>query len=420
MKKLLLTSGFVLSLSLGLANPVQASNDVTLANEIAQTIIEEQIQEQINPIIQDNTVSDNTTDTTPIVETPIEEDPIPTPVAENKDDTFDYSQIDSSKTDIIYRDVHFVFDRTVPKDTTILTQKGINGMNRTYFSKNSPIRSMYTPATMGQLIVGRGELVASNAVMEIGPVIGEVIDVNNGDDITITGMNIEDYTSVYTVRHFDDDLKYQNANEHGINGVIGENSTGKWLVGTWNDQVVNDFNRGVLIDHHKIDQIFLNMLNAERREKGLSSNIKTSYLLDPGNALRAQESAQAGTIRPTGEPHVRPDGTSFQTAFGDTFWAVGENAALNHVTTNPYQITSERYIAEMFYNQWKRSPGHYNYMMSPYVKTMNLAVQLTRVEEYMKPQDRTFPYSGIVGMLNGGSVDYDQTYLEEITTIKDY
>ena len=140
------------------------------------------------------------------------------------------------------------------------------------------------------------------------------------------------------------------------------------------------FNNGTLFNNKTFNNYLLQMVNKDRKAIGVKP-LKYSSALQKGANIRAQELANYGHIEINRKPHVRPNHSRFSTAFTNipnAAYKVGENTGMNFYRGNPYEIVSEKYMAEKFYKQWKSSPGHYKNMLRPYYKTMAVSVKMSQ------------------------------------------
>ena len=132
-----------------------------------------------------------------------------------------------------------------------------------------------------------------------------------------------------------------------------------------NEKTVNDFNN---IDVNVLNSEFLALLNSEREAAGLQP-VSYGAHLQEGTDKRSTDLASIGDISVNNQPHVRLDGTSFREDFNyleqDAKNGLGENLAMVSYSGNPHTLVSEKQLAEQFFNQWKKSPSHYQNMMSP-------------------------------------------------------
>lgn len=139
----------------------------------------------------------------------------------------------------------------------------------------------------------------------------------------------------------------------------------------------------------QLQDAFLNLVNTDRRAKGLHE-LKLGTHLAQGAQTRADELAEAGTIRPGGKAHYRPNGEWNATAF--SYLPDYGTAALGENTASTYSLpagnTTPNMAAEQAFNQWKSSTGHYNSMMSP-TKTHTYLGYATKTQE-LPDQTRNF------------------------------
>ena len=138
------------------------------------------------------------------------------------------------------------------------------------------------------------------------------------------------------------------------------------------DESINKLDNGTYINHKNVGLEMLKLVNAERKRLG-KSQLKWSDRLYELSKIRAKEIRDNGHIRffpENGEVlrHVRDDkGKSWVTVFDKTEFerrGVGENLAGFTLPRNIYKAFSEKTIAEILYNQWENSPGHYANMIA--------------------------------------------------------
>ena len=138
------------------------------------------------------------------------------------------------------------------------------------------------------------------------------------------------------------------------------------------DESITKLDNGTYINHKNVGFEMLKLVNAERKRLG-KSQLKWSDKLYDLSRIRAKEIRDNGHIRFFAEngdvlKHVRNDkGKSWITVFDKTEFArrgVGENLAGFTLPRNIYKAFSEKTIAEILYNQWKNSPGHYANMIA--------------------------------------------------------
>ena len=138
------------------------------------------------------------------------------------------------------------------------------------------------------------------------------------------------------------------------------------------DDSIKKLDNGTYINHKNVGLEMLKLVNAERKRLG-KSQLKWSDRLYALSRIRAEEIRDNGHIRffaANGDvlKHVRDDkGKSWVTVFDKTEFerrGVGENLAGFTLPRNIYKAFSEKTIAELLYNQWRNSPGHYANMIA--------------------------------------------------------
>lgn len=122
-------------------------------------------------------------------------------------------------------------------------------------------------------------------------------------------------------------------------------------------------------DMSLFNQEILALVNQERLYYGIEA-LYYEPELQHGLDIRTLDSISVETLL---EGHKRPDGSEWYTAFnyleGTPVFAAGENIAFNGLSYAEYedlrQTTGalEAAMAELFFNQYKNSPGHYANMM---------------------------------------------------------
>lgn len=118
-----------------------------------------------------------------------------------------------------------------------------------------------------------------------------------------------------------------------------------------------------VFDSERFNQEMLALVNELRRSVGVTE-LGYNPDLQEGASVRARELKDVFS-------HTRPDGSLFITAFGfeEPNYYLGENIALNFIDLIDLREQGEgnveRVMAEMFFNQYYNSPGHYNNMIDP-------------------------------------------------------
>ncbi|MCE4956135.1 CAP domain-containing protein [Macrococcoides caseolyticum] len=144
-----------------------------------------------------------------------------------------------------------------------------------------------------------------------------------------------------------------------------------------NYEAQTEFNIGLLFNTKKLNSEMIKLVNQERKRNGIRPLYYSSRVYE-GALLRSNELASYGHININGKAHVRPNHERFNTAFDqipNALYKVGENTAMNYYQGNPYELVSEKYMAEKFFKQWKASPGHYKNMMRPDYKYMAVSIK---------------------------------------------
>lgn len=208
----------------------------------------------------------------------------------------------------------------------------------------------------------------------------KIIDINNDyGTLTYKEINALDDEKLYQEAKNDDNLAYYitETEDKMYRNMLPTNPS---------PEVVKNLNTGIqYFDEMKFNQEFLKLVNQERASKGIAP-MKISETLKRAANVRSTELAEHGHIRfmsPDGKvlSHVRDaNGTSWSTVFTPEerakLGAIGENLAMNFIQ-NPYGQVSEKYIAEVFFNQWKNSSGHYANMMRPYFTEHYVSIKFT-------------------------------------------
>ena len=206
-----------------------------------------------------------------------------------------------------------------------------------------------------------------------------VVDLKVGDKIfdrTITkvpNLNIT-YRKILSVS---EDERFKRAQD-GMEESYGASDGQVWLGAS--DDVVKSFNHGEMLDIALVNKYFVNYVNADRKAhkiKPLTYEPKFQSSADE----RAQEMADYGHIRYEGRAHTRPDGSKWVTVLKDKVknypYGLGENLQAYSVLSNPYQITSEQYVAKTLFERWKNSPSHYENMMDSRLTRTAVSVKMT-------------------------------------------
>lgn len=221
----------------------------------------------------------------------------------------------------------------------------------------------------------------------------KILDIKKGD-IMFQNANVQFYAD--DARQFEnksygdllslsEDERYRlaestiNASYLSIRPYSDESLFYMWLGAS--DEVVSAFNTGQFIDETKVNLYFLEYVNADRKLLGIQPLTYDPLLLSVAST-RSSEMATYGDSQYEGQPHTRPDGSTWSTALSilpDTYESASfaENAQVYSVMSNPYQLTSEQWIAKKLFQGWKTSPGHYANMMDADFTRTAVSVRLT-------------------------------------------
>lgn len=143
-----------------------------------------------------------------------------------------------------------------------------------------------------------------------------------------------------------------------------------------NYATVQAFNNNIFFSNKVFNSEIIKLVNAERKKKGISPLKYNAHILN-GASIRAMEMANAGKFV---EGHLRTDGSgqSFSTAFEPEIAPIitSENAFFEGTSLNPYELVSEKFIAEKAFTWWKNSAVHYKAMMNPNNRSVATSVKL--------------------------------------------
>lgn len=206
-----------------------------------------------------------------------------------------------------------------------------------------------------------------------------VVDLKVGDKIfdrTITkvpNLNIT-YRKILSMS---EDERFKRAQD-GMEESYGASDGQVWLGAS--DDVVKSFNQGEMLDIALVNKYFVNYVNADRKAHKIKPLVYEPKFQSSADE-RAQEMADYGHIRYEGRAHTRPDGTKWVTVLKDKVknypYGLGENLQAYSVLSNPYQITSEQYVAKTLFERWKNSPSHYENMMDSRLTRTVVSVKMT-------------------------------------------
>ena len=213
----------------------------------------------------------------------------------------------------------------------------------------------------------------------------------NQSDLPIVDMKVGDVLFGKEVKHvpsnklsyrqilsLSEDDRYKKSLEDIDESYVAGNSQ-MWLGA--GDSVVKSFNNNEFLDRHLLNRYFVNYVNAERKLHGIGP---LEY--EPGFQkqadVRALEMAEYGHIRYNGHAHTRPNGDKWITVMDGVVphypYGLGENILAYSVLSNPYQLTSEQFVAKTLFERWKNSKSHYENMMDSRLTRTAVSVKLTR------------------------------------------
>ena len=206
-----------------------------------------------------------------------------------------------------------------------------------------------------------------------------VVDLKIGDKIfdrTITKVpNLN--TTYRKILGMSEDERFKRAQD-GMEESYGASDGQVWLGAS--DDVVKSFNQGEMLDIALVNKYFVNYVNADRKAHKIKPLVYEPKFQSSADE-RAQEMADYGHIRYEGRAHTRPDGTKWVTVLKDKVknypYGLGENLQAYSVLSNPYQITSEQYVAKTLFERWKNSPSHYENMMDSRLTRTAVSVKMT-------------------------------------------
>ena len=125
------------------------------------------------------------------------------------------------------------------------------------------------------------------------------------------------------------------------------------------------------VDVEKLNQYFVERLNKERANLGLSSNVKVDSTLIKAAKIRSEELAATKRIS-----HKRPNKTEYWTVFEKVDKSLMEKYSFENILkvsiSNEAQMISEKFIANYFFDSWKESPEHLEFMVDPELRKIGV------------------------------------------------
>lgn len=198
-----------------------------------------------------------------------------------------------------------------------------------------------------------------------------------GDKVTKVTLSAKG--NLLTMYKESDDNKFQKASNKTLENKVWVNRNGQlfMLSTSANYRAIKGFNNNEFFNTRKFNDEIIKLINKDRKTKGLSP-LQYRPQLQSGVDVRANELASYGKIRVNGVAHVRLNGERYITAFPANVrkQVAGENSLLSSYMGNPYTLVSERYLAKVCFEQWKKSPSHYTSMMHPKFKGVTSSVKL--------------------------------------------
>lgn len=270
---------------------------------------------------------------------------------------------------------------------TEVVQKGVNGLRveiyNQYFENDALMSEKLIDTILTESIPEIIEVGTKNVSQVPDVSVTYSNDLAEGEELDtadVPYMNLSD-EEIYK-RATDSSLVNREYREF----MTGDEKVEGITIEIFTERDIEAINNGEVIDEVLLNEYFLEILNAERIRQGHYELISDNTLAE-GTDARAEELAEAGTIRPldpgTGKApvdsygnaltHYRPYDEetgyeSFYTAFDyrndEPEYYVGENLAARTYTGNPYELNSEQLLAEIFFIQWRNSASHYDNMMA--------------------------------------------------------
>lgn len=197
-------------------------------------------------------------------------------------------------------------------------------------------------------------------------------------EVKINGQD-KDYKDI---SQLSDDTLYKKASDdhNQMNAIVDTDLSPRTILPIRLDHKTEAmFNDKQLIDMNKFNKEFIKLTNKDRKAKHVQP-IKYAKYLQKGTDVRSMEMAKHGDIRVNGKPHVRPkDSSSFRTAhpnIKEPQYRLGENIGLLSFEGNPYELVSEKKLAEKAYKGFKNSPGHYAQLMDKDYKHITNSIKI--------------------------------------------
>ena len=167
-------------------------------------------------------------------------------------------------------------------------------------------------------------------------------------------------------------VRYENGKE------VSRKESGRKTISAGRNTIMERGTKSEAKDPYAFDQAKLNtemlaLINAERASVGVGA-LSYNNTLQRGTSIRADEILSEDSLTVGGKGHVRPDGTSFRTAFkylgNNRESYLGENIAQNWIDIEGLEnveagkTTIEKVLAKQFFDQYLGSAGHYANMVN--------------------------------------------------------
>jgi len=204
----------------------------------------------------------------------------------------------------------------------------------------------------------------------------------HGEKIKYVGIKGKD-RDYLNIRNWKDNDTYKRSNNnwYNVGTTINSKQFGNnvYLPVQLNKKTESMFNNNQLISNKKFNDEFIKLANKDRKKRGLKP-LKYANYLQKGTDQRSMEMAKYGSIGINGKGHIRPGSLlSFHTAHPNIKkpqYRLAENQAMLPFTGNPYEIVSEKHLAERAYKAFKKSSGHYSQLMSPGAKHITNSIKI--------------------------------------------
>lgn len=346
------------------------------------------------PDFSDNPIVNNVVPEKPIVK-PTPEKPITNKVTPEKPESTNPDEEVKTRQETvkIKQGQKIVYDITMEKGTEKLVEGTPGQVVKTY--KDTYLKGELTRST---LVEETATIQPISDILYIGSKVSEnatrIVDIKVGDKLNrFEVLNLDGDIQKFVGKNYDELIKESEDDRFAKaistldasyiardpNAEEDFDQTYMWLgVG---DEMVTVFNSTDFVDKTKVNEYLVHYINADRELKGLDI-LTYDPKLQVLTEVRAQEMADYGHIRFKGKPHTRPDGTPWLTVLDQLptdykSSGFGENMLAYSILSNPYQLTSEQWIAKRLFEQWKSSPTHYASMMDTNYTRTAVSFKLT-------------------------------------------